>query len=151
MISPEASVADVPGVGLQTAKALGKAFGIVTVRDLVEHYPRRHQDLGARMDLSEIIQGEPATLVGHIRAWNTKVVGKKRLKISEAIVDEVGGGTFMISYFNQPWKATKLRPGTRIAASGTVKYFGGTPKIDGPELEVMGPRDEMGQGDRLQP
>lgn len=152
MIPPSAAVGEVPGVGPKTAKQLEDAFGIVTVRDLVEHYPRRHQDLGARMDLDEIVNGEPATLVGTIRGWDQKVIPKgRRLKISTATVDAVGGGTFSINFFNQPWRADKLRAGTRIAASGNVAYFRGQPKIDNPELEVMGPADDVGEGGRLLP
>ncbi len=150
MIAPEDPITAVPGLGPKAAGDLAEAFGIQTVRDLVEHYPRRHQDLGARMDLDQVVKGEPATLVGIIRGWNQKHIPKGRgLKISEATVDAVGGGTFTITFFNQPWRAQKLRPGTKVAASATVEDYRGTFQLRNPELEVVGTGQSGDEGPRL--
>ncbi len=151
MIQPDDPITAIPGLGAQTAKDLAAAFDITTIRHLVEHYPRRHQDLGERMNLEDVEIGESATLVGIIRSWNQKRVRGGKLKISEALVDAEAGGQFQITFFNQPWRAQKLQPGVRVAASGKVERFGRLLKISNPELEAVGPRDDVAQGPRLVP
>ncbi len=150
-MDPDAPVTEVPGLGPQAAKDLHEAFGIASMRDLVEHWPRRHQDLGERMGLGEVVEGEAATLVGVVRSWNQKRVRGGKLKISEATVDAEAGGAFTITFFNQPWRANKLPAGTRIAASGKVETFRGAIKLSNPELEAVGPRDAVADGPRLVP
>lgn len=131
----------VEGVGASGAKLLAAELGIETVRGLVEHYPRRHQDLGELMDLDSVVVGEPATLVGTITSWNRFTPqrrGKRRLQITEASVRTELGGTFAATFFNQPWRPNALPPGTVAAFSGEVKRFKGQLKFSSPEVTKLG-------------
>ena len=131
----------VDGVGTTGARALAGELGIATVRDLVEHYPRRHQDLGELMDLDGVVVGEPATLVGTVTAWKTFSPprrGKRRLQISEATVRTDRGGVFQATFFNQPWRPKALPSGTVVAFSGEVKRFRGQLKLSSPEVTTLG-------------
>jgi ATP-dependent DNA helicase RecG len=153
---PSDPVDVVDGIGTKALAALRKQFGITTLGDLVEHYPRRYRDMGELMDLREVRVGEPATLIGTVLSWTQKrppARGRGRsLTISEARVRASDGGVFGITFFNQPWQERKLPAGVTAAFSGKVETFRGDLKLSGPEVQVLGGRDLDGiEHDRLLP
>ncbi|MDX1658166.1 MAG: ATP-dependent DNA helicase RecG [Nitriliruptorales bacterium] len=144
----------VPGVGPKTAAKLDRSFGIETVRDLIEHYPRGHRDLGEVVDLGQVTVGAPATLIGRIVGWETKRTrtrkGGRRLVITEGTVEASGGGTFAVTFFNQPWRERQLRRGTVAAFSGKVERFRGDLKLSVPQVQILHGTDEEGlEHDRM--
>ena len=50
-------LAKAPGVSPALAKALDEGFGYQTVRDLIEHYPRRYLTRGELTDLAHAKKG----------------------------------------------------------------------------------------------
>ncbi|MFA9431318.1 ATP-dependent DNA helicase RecG [Egicoccus sp. AB-alg2] len=130
------------GVGAKARADLADAFGIETVRDLLEHYPRRYQDAGEVLDLSEVRTGEPATLIGEVLNWSTRRVpkrGQRRpLEIAEGRVRQASGRVFTATFFNQNWRAGQLAPGTVAAFSGKVKRFRNDLQLASPDVEVLG-------------
>jgi ATP-dependent DNA helicase RecG len=131
-----------PGVGAKARTSLAETFGIVTIRDLLEHYPRRYQDAGEVLDLSQVREGEPATLLGEVLDWSTRRIpgrGKKRpLQIAEGRVRQASGATFTVTFFNQNWRANQLGPGTVAAFSGKVKRFQRSLQLASPDVQVLG-------------
>ena len=128
------------GVGPAAAKQLA-ALGVRSVRDLLEHYPRRYADAGEVVDLAAVEVGQPATLVGevidaHVRPIAPK--GRGRRDIAELTVRQAGGGVFRVSFFNQRWMADRLAPGTVAAFSGKVGEFRGQLQLASPKVEVLG-------------
>ncbi|MFA9444770.1 ATP-dependent DNA helicase RecG [Egicoccus sp. AB-alg6-2] len=130
------------GVGPKARDALAEAFGIITIRDLLEHYPRRYQDAGEVLDLSEVRTDEPATLIGEVLGWNRRRVpkrGQRRpLDIAEGQVRQASGRVFVVTFFNQSWRANQLAPGTVAAFSGKVKRFRNDLQLASPDVEVIG-------------
>jgi ATP-dependent DNA helicase RecG len=126
------------GVGPKLSRDMADEFGITTIRDLVEHYPRRHQDLGELMDLHAVVAGEPATLVGTVDSWTSYRAKNRRLQITEATVRTDLGGTFKVTFFNQAWRRQALPPGTVAAFSGQVKNFRGQWSFASPEVTKLG-------------
>src|SRR5919112_1456120 len=59
-------VTELPGVGPRIAAAL-KDLAIVSIADLVSHYPSRHEDLSNVKKISNLRVGERATVLG--RGW----------------------------------------------------------------------------------
>ncbi|MFN5559077.1 MAG: hypothetical protein ACK472_06335, partial [Rhodoluna sp.] len=53
-------------LGEKTAKALAKSLGLVTLADLLTHYPRRYTSRGELTKISEIPVGESATLIADV-------------------------------------------------------------------------------------
>ena len=128
------------GVGPAAAKQLA-ALCVRSVRDLLEHYPRRYADAGEVVDLAAVEVGQPATLVGevidaHVRPIAPK--GRGRRDIAELTVRQAGGGVFRVSFFNQRWMADSLAPGTVAAFSGKVGEFRGQLQLASPKVEVLG-------------
>ena len=139
-------VTELPELGPKAASRLEDAFGIVTVRDLLEHYPRRYHDAGEVLDLSQVRVGEPATLIGRVVDWSTRRAQSRRgrgrqLRISEAVVRQASGATFTVTFFNQPWRTKQLRPGTVAAFSGKVEMFRSRLKLSVPDVQPLGHLD----------
>ena len=149
MLALSDPVTAVEGLGTKAAAALRNSFGIRTVRDLVEHYPRDHRDMGEIMDLSEVEVGQPATLIGTVVDWESRRTNKRQrggrfLTIQEARVRQASGASFTVTYFNQPWQERKLPRGLTAAFSGEVGTFRGDLKLTNPEVQVLGGRDDEG-------
>lgn len=147
----EDPVTAVPGVGPALARRLDEAFGLVTVRDLVEHYPRRYGDAGALTDLSRVDGEGTATLVGEILSWDTRRAeprGSRRrvLHLSVAELRDRSGARFSVTFFNQRWRPKRLPPGTIVRCSGTLKRFGARWQMSAPDLDELG---HVRRGDEL--
>ncbi len=136
-------VTALPGVGDKLADRLEDAFDIRTVRDLLEHYPRRYHDAGEVLDLTDVVEGAPATLLGEVLEWSTRRVparGKRSrpLDLAEARVRQASGAVFSVTFFNQRWRASALPPGTVAAFSGTVKRFRRDLQLASPDVQILG-------------
>jgi ATP-dependent DNA helicase RecG len=135
-------VTELEGVGAKLGAALDRAFAIRTIRDLLEHYPRDHRDAGQVLDLAEVSEGEPATLLGEVLGWSVRRIparGKRRaLDLAEGQVRQASGAVFSVTFFNQRWRATQLPEGTVAAFSGTVKRFNRTLQLASPDVQVLG-------------
>jgi ATP-dependent DNA helicase RecG len=138
----EDRVTELPGVGPKLASRLDEGLAIRTVRDLVEHYPRKHQDAGEILDLSQVAEGEPATMIGEVLAWSTrrtKSKGRRRpLDVAEVRVRQASGAVFTATFFNQNWRANQLPPGTVVAFSGKVKRFRSELQLPSPDVQRLG-------------
>jgi len=132
-----------PGVGPKLAGRLADAFGIRTLRDLLEHYPRRYHDAGAVLDLGEVEEGAPATLLGEVLEWSSRRIppkGKRSrpLDLAEGRVRQASGAVFTVTFFNQRWRPATLPPGTVAAFSGTVKRFRRDLQLASPDVQTLG-------------
>jgi ATP-dependent DNA helicase RecG len=103
------------GVGPKTAEAAAEA-GIRTVGDLLFHLPRRHRDLRIRQ-LGDLQPGETATISVEVQGSQPRPFRKGRLRmVSVKVGDE--SGHVRATWFNQPWVASKLTPGTALLLTG---------------------------------
>ncbi len=146
-------VTTVDGVGPATARRLVQ-LGVETVRDLVEHYPRRYQDLGDLQPIDLARPGEPATIVGTVVDWDHRRTRTKRggrsLVISEATVRDRAGSTFTATFFNQQWRARRLPTGTVAAFSGDLEYKYKKLQIAMPSVQELGRGDPDQHADALE-
>jgi ATP-dependent DNA helicase RecG len=103
------------GVGPKTAEAAAEA-NLRTVGDLLYHLPRRHRDLRIR-PLGEVQPGETATVQVEVQGSQPRPFRRGRLRmVSVKVGDETGH--VRATWFNQPWVAGKLAPGTRLLITG---------------------------------
>jgi len=107
------------GVGPKTAEAAAEA-GIRTVGDLLFHVPRRHRDLRIRQ-LGDLQPGETATISVEVQGAQPRAFRKGRLRMVSVKVGDKSGHV-RATWFNQPWVASKLTPGTALLLTG--KYSG---------------------------
>jgi ATP-dependent DNA helicase RecG len=111
----EVGLGALKGVGPKTAEAAAEA-GLRTVGDLLFHIPRRHRDLRIR-ELGEVQPGETATVQVEVQGSQPRPFRRGRLRMVRVKVGD-STGHVRATWFNQPWVAGKLTPGTQVLITG---------------------------------
>ncbi|GAB3122525.1 ATP-dependent DNA helicase RecG [Glaciibacter psychrotolerans] len=122
--------------GGRTATPLTKAFGIVTVGDLLNHYPRRYARRGELTAVSEVPQGENVTLVGEVLSVERRSMKSRSGSIVEARISD-GHGILYLTFFNQPWRERDLLPGRRGIFTGKVTAYKSNLQLAHPDYELF--------------
>jgi ATP-dependent DNA helicase RecG len=124
-------------VGGRTAAPLTKA-GLLTIADLLRHYPRRYSERGKLTNLAELQVGERATVQARIDDVSLRLLdrrsGQRRPRSITTVRVTDGHRKLTCTFFNQPWMKDKLRPGMEALFSGKVTAFRGAPQMSGPEI-----------------
>ncbi|MGT2896567.1 ATP-dependent DNA helicase RecG [Streptococcus entericus] len=115
MISLHDKLAVLPGIGPKSAEKFAQ-LGLVTIEDLLVHYPFRYEDFSSRQVL-DLLDGEKAVVAGevatpaHVQYYGFK---KNRLSFKLRQGDVVVG----VSFFNQPYLQEKIQVGQQVAIFG---------------------------------
>lgn len=148
MIPLETPIANVPGVGPTYAQKLLK-LNIITVGDLIHHYPHRYDDYAAIKNISNTQVGEEVTIVGSI--WDIGNVYTKSHKILTKAVINDGTGAIEVVWFNQRYLGSTLKTGMRISLSGKVSQNGYKLNIVSPVYEILQEEEKFVNTGRLVP
>jgi ATP-dependent DNA helicase RecG len=116
-----------------TKKKLEK-LGITDETSLLRHFPARYEDLGALKPISEISHGEQATIVGVVRSFDSKRSWKRRLLISESVVEDATGYVRVI-FFGQRFLEKTFIEGRTVRLSGKVEIKDGEKTMTSPAFE----------------
>ncbi|MHB8577823.1 MAG: ATP-dependent DNA helicase RecG, partial [Dehalococcoidia bacterium] len=131
----DAPVTSVPGIGAGRAEVLGR-LGIEVVRDLLFHFPHRHDDYSRVAPISELRVGEQQTVVANVWSAHEVQIGRSPRKSTELIVgDETGN--MQVVFFNNPYPARGLRTNQRVTLSGKTTVYQGMRQMQNPEWEVI--------------
>jgi len=125
----------VPGIGPKSAKTL-KKLGLETLDDLLWHLPRRYDDYSKLKTINRLELGDEVTIIGTVEKISVRPVSGGRLKLVEATVSD-GTGSIGVTWFNQTWIATRLKPGKAVVLSGGVEQYLGKLTMNGPEWEPL--------------
>ena len=101
------------GVGPKPAKVLAAAFGMVTVRDLVYHFPRRYAERGELTDIASLRLGENVTIVAQVLRSTARRMSNRPGGIAEIVVGDSSGKTLSLTFFAKSigqaqWRASQL-------------------------------------------
>jgi ATP-dependent DNA helicase RecG len=113
----EQPVESLKGVGPQVRRKLHR-LGLDTVRDLLEHRPRRYEPAAPERPIADLLAGEEVVIAGVVRGTRSRRM--RRLSILSARIDD-GTETINAIWFNQDWLADKLTPGRRVRLRGFLK------------------------------
>jgi ATP-dependent DNA helicase RecG len=127
-------------LGGRTAAALTKGLGLVTVGDLVSHYPRRYARRGELTALSELAIGDSVTIVAEVRSVTERAMRAKRGSILEVVISD-GRGYLTLTFFNQPWRANELSAGKRGIFAGKIGDYRGNRQLAHPDYELFDSAD----------
>ena len=146
----EKPVGELSGVGPKLAARAAEA-GVETIFDLLWRVPRAYGEIPDRVALDRLKPGEPAIVAIELLSARTVRTRRRRFSLIEARVAD-DSGEMKAVWFNQPWVADRLRPGTRYLLEGRLESKGFTvagleptgpgPAAAGPE---SGPESAVGE------
>jgi ATP-dependent DNA helicase RecG len=115
-----------PGVAATTQRKLGK-LGLATVRDVLEHRPRRYETAADEVAIAALREGEEVVVTGRVlKVEKRPMRGRRRTRIVARVDD--GTAAVSVTWFNQPWLADRLKPGTEVRLRGKLGRFGFEPR-----------------------
>jgi ATP-dependent DNA helicase RecG len=112
------SLDTLPGVGPSQRAKLAK-LGLRTLRDLLQHRPRHYQRAVGETPISDLFGEEEAVIAGEVRRVSVRPTRRRLTVLKAAVRDE--SGEISAVWFNQPWLADKLQPGTRLRLRGQLR------------------------------
>jgi len=112
------SIENITGIGPVFKKKL-KKLGIKTVGDLIFHFPHRYEDFSNLISISKVKINEVCTVQGKIIGIETSRSWKKKIYITEAVVEDKSGAIKVV-WFNQPYLTRTLKPGDKVFLSGKI-------------------------------
>ena len=95
-------------------------FGILTVRDLLWHFPARYENVLPVKSIADLSKGDKAEVSGKIIASKLGKTWKKKLRIAEIELSD-GTGVIRAVWFHQPYIANALKKGVNASIFGTVQ------------------------------
>ncbi len=154
------------GVGPRRSD-LFRRLGIATLRDILYHLPRRHEDRRTFLPIAQLVPGQKATIRGRVRS-SAIFRAKTGTVILQVAIDDAtpppdlgphepaailavppsagkagGGATGALTalWFNQPYMRRWFPVGTELILFGTVDLIGRRFQMAAPEFEVI-PKEE---------
>ena len=117
-----------------------KKLGIVTVRELLYHFPTRYDQGGSESTITGLVAGESVTIFGTISKLDTRKSWKRRIPVGEAVITDASGSV-KVMWFHQPYLAKKFMEGAFVKAVGTVTGKTGRPYLANPHVEPADPTE----------
>ncbi|MEA2008906.1 MAG: DEAD/DEAH box helicase, partial [Chloroflexota bacterium] len=130
-----ASAAQLKGIGPKRAEDLER-LGIITLRDLLYNFPRRHDDYSKLKPIKDLQYGESVTVIGTVKSASVRTVRSGKMKLAEAIISDKSGA-LRVTWFNQPWVARQLQQAKQVVLSGKTEQYLGRLTMNNPEWEPL--------------
>ena len=135
------------GVGPSRAKVF-EQLGVVTVHDLLEHYPRDWIFAPQPSTIVDLRLGELVTVVGIIES--TDFMSSRRVPMFEAMVAD-DTAVLRVVWFHGGYLAKQLRPGQIMVATGKVTEYKHQLQLTSPKFMIVSencpnPAESLGGG-----
>ena len=131
------SVDVVKGIGDKKKDAL-ETFGISSVLDLLETYPRRWVDRTREATVDQLVEGVPTMVVVQVESSSSFRTKSGRRMVTVRASD--GSGRLSLTFFNQAWREKQLQPGLTIAVFGKPERYRGHLQMTNPIVDLIGDR-----------
>ena len=133
-------------LGGRTAAAIEKGLGLVTVGDLLTHYPRRYALRGELTALAQLSVDENVTIVAEVLGVQERTMRARKGSILEVTISD-GSDILSLTFFNQAWRKADLKPGVRGIFAGKVGDYRGTIQLAHPDYELFETDDTGGDSE----
>jgi ATP-dependent DNA helicase RecG len=117
----ELGIDTLPGVGTALARRL-RALGLERVADVLFRRPRRYEAAADEVAISDLWGDEEVAISGVVEDVRLRRP-RRGLTIVTARVSDATG-SISATWFNQPWLADRLRPGTPLRLRGRLGRHG---------------------------
>ncbi len=121
-----------------------KRLGIITLRDLLYHFPARYEQAGSEGTVGNLVPGTKVTLIGKLSGLKAKKLWKSRRPATEGWFEDASGKV-KVMWFNQPYIKSYVKEDVVVKMTGTVGGKADRPYISNPEIE-QGSFDETTRG-----
>ena len=102
-------------------------LGVFTVQDFLFYFPFRYDDFSKIVPLAEDFLNQVITIEGKIISAKNSRSWKKRMAITEIILQDKNGSSLKAVWFNQPYILESLSVGSLVRLSGKLslndKYY----------------------------
>ena len=119
-----------------------RRLGILRVRDLLAHVPRRYLDFSRVTKIAFADVGSEVTVLGTVDKVELKFPRPRMQIVNLMVVDETG--VIEATFFKQPWIAEQVHKGDVVALSGKVTFGYGFKQMKAPFHEVVGASGDAG-------
>ena len=104
-----------------------------TLEDLLYYFPRRYDDYSQLKPINRLEFGEEITVLGTIQSIFTRPIRGGKMQMTEAVISD-GTGSLRVTWFNQPWLASRYPPGTQVVLAGKIDQYLGRLTMTNPEI-----------------
>jgi ATP-dependent DNA helicase RecG len=124
-------------LGATNARQFDSKLGLVTVGDLLRHYPRRYAQRGELTPLRDLRVGDHVTISARVKRAGYRRVGNDRY-LTEILVTD-GTGDIVLAFFAKKehtakWQVSRVREGAEGLFAGTVNLFNNKLQLLHPEV-----------------
>jgi ATP-dependent DNA helicase RecG len=127
----------VKGIGEKKKDAL-EGFGISSVLDLIETYPRRWIDRTREAQVAQLEEGVPTMVVVTVDSTNSIRTRTGKRMVTVRTSDD--SGRLSLTFFNQGWREKQLVPGLTVAVFGKPERYRGYLQMTNPVVDPIGDR-----------
>jgi ATP-dependent DNA helicase RecG len=111
-----------------------RRLGIITLRDLLYHFPARYEQAGQEGSTGSLVPGTKVTLIGKLSGLKAKKLWKSRRPATEGWFEDASGRV-KVMWFNQPYIKSYVHENVVVKMTGTVGGSTEKPYISNPEIE----------------
>jgi ATP-dependent DNA helicase RecG len=141
-----------PGKGLQTPLAhlpgvtpyrreLLARLGLLTVGDLLFHFPRSYEDLTDVRTIASLTDGTTQTVQGEVVELDSRNLANGGFVVSVVLSDD-GAHCLEGIWFNQANAARRFRYGQRVSFSGRPKWYRDHWQMSNPRVQILESEDD---------
>jgi ATP-dependent DNA helicase RecG len=135
-----------PGVGTPRAKRL-EPLGLVTVRDVLIHFPRNYKDFSGAHAFADLREGEHASVAGEVIDIGSRTTAGGRQLLTVLVQGQ--GGSVRAVWFNMPFMAKKFAVGMRVVLAGNPRRAGAAWEMMHPEVRFCTVGEDTSRGEFL--
>jgi ATP-dependent DNA helicase RecG len=130
----DSPITRLPGIKKGYARRMAN-LNVETIGDMLVLYPRRYDDYRSLKTINRLEYGEEVTIIGTVWDTHTRETRRGGSILTSTLSD--GTATIQATWFNQPWLANNLKPGSQIVISGKVDEYLGRLVFQSPEWEPL--------------
>ena len=134
MVDLEMDLRFLKGVGPARVEILNK-LGLFTLNDIINYFPREHEDRGRYKNIYELQDGETAAIKVVIASNVSETRVRRNMAIYKVIANDETGN-IILTWFNQPYIKKQLRVGSEYSFYGKVKNTLGRIEMQSPVFDA---------------
>lgn len=133
-LTPEVKVSKIFMIGEKYGKKLAK-LDIITVENLLYHFPARYDDFSRKTKISQIVPGQKTTVFGQVTQFQNTFTRYGKTVQKGTISDNTGTAQFI--FFNQPYLSNVFKIGQNISLAGMATTDYNRLMFTNPEYEIL--------------